>query len=151
MKYIVLIVMVAALFGCQPAKKEVPAEKADTTAVASEDWKEMDDFHMIMAESFHPYKDSANLEPAINQASQLAEKAATWQGAPLPERVNNPTVQGKIDSLKTLTNTFAVTAKSGDKALISKELTTIHDLFHTIQEAWYKSIPGEDHEHKHQH
>ena len=41
-------------------------------------WKEMDNFHMVMAETFHPYKDSANLEPAKSRASELAAAAEEW-------------------------------------------------------------------------
>ena len=52
-------------------KKEETAEHGHHE-VTGEAWKEMDDFHMIMAEAFHPYKDSMNLEPAKLKAPELA-------------------------------------------------------------------------------
>ncbi|MER3328995.1 MAG: hypothetical protein RIF34_05400 [Candidatus Kapaibacterium sp.] len=47
----------------------------DSDETASEEWKGMDDFHMIMAESFHPYRDSANVAPAKQYAREMVTLA----------------------------------------------------------------------------
>ncbi len=113
---------------------------------ASADWQEMDAFHTVMAESFHPYKDSMNLQPAKEYASKLAESAEKWADAPLPAKVDNEQVKAQLQELKEQTATFARIAASGDDQVVGESLTKLHDLFHELQETWYAGA-GERHEH----
>ena len=127
------------------------SEKKDTTAAAvnNDEWPEMDEFHMIMAESFHPYKDSSNLEPAKVNAADLAKLAEKWTTAPLPEKVNTDEVKANLEQLKNDAAAFAQTVQTGDTTKIGESLTSLHDLFHKLQEAWYK--PGKEGEEGHDH
>jgi hypothetical protein len=103
----------------------------------------MDDFHVIMADAFHPYKDSSNLEPVKTHGEHLAMEAEKWASAPLPEKVNNDSVKTKLDKLKTETRVLADQVKAGKAdEEIAAQLTAVHNLFHEIQESWYK---GGDH------
>lgn len=111
--------------------------------VESNKWVEMDDFHFIMAESFHPYKDSLDLKPAKANAAAMATAAAKWADAPLPEKVNKDAVKTKLQQLKTETAAFADLVQSADDKTIGETLTKLHDLFHSIQEEWH----GGHHEH----
>ena len=90
-----LIVFLLTAFGC--------GKKMDTASSesSSDEWPEMDSFHMIMAEAFHPYKDSSNVEPAKKMVEEMAQAAASWQAAPLPDKVNNDEVkaQSEFDAL----------------------------------------------------
>ena len=113
------------------------------------EWAAMDDFHMIMAESYHPYKDSANIAPAIANAAIMAEAADKWAGEQLPEKVNNDDVKGYLAQLKQTTADFVVVASSGDTVQIQNMLTQLHDDFHKIQQAWYE--PGKEGSHEHEH
>jgi len=115
-------------------------------AASSDNWVEMDEFHMIMAESFHPFKDSSNLEPAKANASELAAAAEKWQGAPLPDRVDNMEIKTKLQQLELDAAAFVETAKTGDDKTIGESLTKLHDLFHELQEAWYEG-QGDHKEH----
>jgi hypothetical protein len=125
--------------------QEATVEKTDTTAAASSrDWKEMDEFHMIMAETFHPYKDNSNLVPVKEKAKELEDGAAKWANAPLPAKVDNEEMKSKLQLLKTETaNLTSMVSKSTDDA-IGAQLTKVHDIFHEIQETWYG---GHDHQH----
>jgi hypothetical protein len=124
--------------------------KKETTEVSVDDaWPEMDEFHMIMAESFHPYKDSANMEPAKANAAEMASVAGKWLNAPLPEKVNNEDVKATLKQLKSDTEAFAQTVQGGDSTQIGESLTSLHDLFHKLQEAWYSGGSEEKHDHKH--
>jgi hypothetical protein len=111
------------------------------------EWKEMDDFHMVMAETFHPYKDSANLEPAKSQASQLAASAEKWAASTLPEKVNTDEMKNKLGELKSETAAFVATVAGTDEKAIGDQLTKIHDLFHSIQEDWYGGHEGHGEHH----
>lgn len=63
-------------------------KKTVDEAAASYEWPELDAFHMVIAESFHPYADSGNLEPARKYAAEMASLAEEWAGQPLPEKVD---------------------------------------------------------------
>jgi hypothetical protein len=135
----VLVLLAFALAMACSGKKE----SAD--AANNDEWPEMDEFHMVMAESFHPYKDSANMEPAKANAAEMAKVAEKWASAPLPEKVNNDEIKASLAQLKTDAATFAQTVQSGDSTKIGADLTSLHDLFHKLQEAWYAG--GKEHEH----
>lgn len=100
-------------------------------------WKEMDDFHLIMAETFHPFKDSANLEPAKLRAAELLSAANHWVDSQLPEKVDNERVRSKLAELKSEAATLVESTRSADDNVIAENLAQLHDTFHEIQEAWY--------------
>ncbi len=145
----ILILLVFALVVACTAKKE--AESTTEAAVADEEWPLMDGFHMVMAESFHPFKDSANIDPAIANAAEMASLAETWSTSELPAKVNNDQVKADLQTLKTETAAFADLVKNGDVVAIGKSLTNLHDVFHRLQDAWYSGKEeGHDHgDHKH--
>jgi len=149
MKYIhsfFTLAIVALLFACGTKKETAETgETADSATAVADEWREMDDFHMIMAESFHPFKDSANLAPAKAKAAEMAASAERWLAAPLPEKVNNDSVKAKLEALKTKTTAFVETAKSTDDKVVGDALTELHDMFHELQEAWYAGHEGEHH------
>ncbi len=121
-------------------------ESTATTTEESDEWKEMDSFHMIMAEAFHPFKDSANLAPAKKLAEEMATEADKWASAELPAKVNKDEVKEELLKLKTDTRALADMIKAGgDDAAIGSSLNSLHDSFHEIMEAWHGG--GEKHEH----
>ena len=130
------LLVALAMFSCAAKKDGHDHEHHDGSDHAAE-WKEMDDFHMIMAETFHPYKDSANLEPAKRRASELLTAAEGWLTAPLPEKVDNEEMKSRLRQLKSEAQTLAESVKSADENIIAEHLTRVHDTFHAIQEAWY--------------
>lgn len=139
--YIFILLAFAVVVACS-GKKEAE------TAASNDEWPEMDEFHMVMAEAFHPYKDSSNLEPAKSTAAELARVAEKWANAPLPEKVNNDDVKAGLAQLKTDAAAFTEVVASGDTTKIGTSLTSLHDAFHKLQEAWYGG-GKEGHEHKH--
>jgi hypothetical protein len=146
---IALMVFSATMSGC--SKKDSTAEEKhehEHEHETTDEWKEMDAFHELMAESFHPFKDSANLAPAKVYADSMKISAEKWFDAPLPEKVNNDQVKAKLQELKENTASFAATAKTADDKKVGESLTKLHDLFHEIQGLWYG---GKDHGHHHEH
>jgi hypothetical protein len=113
------------------------------------DWPQMDSFHLIMAESFHPYKDSANLEPVKRLAEEMAQNAEAWAAAALPEKVNNDEMKALLQQLKADTRALADKIQSGaTDDEIGSSLKALHNSFHSIMEGWHKSV-SESHEHQH--
>ncbi|HEY8935017.1 MAG TPA: hypothetical protein VIM65_07335 [Cyclobacteriaceae bacterium] len=113
----------------------------------ADEWKEMDDFHMIMAETFHPYKDSSNLAPVKSHAGDLVVAAKKWIDSPVPEKVNSDEVKAKLNQLQEETLVLENSVKTGPDSLIANSLTKLHTTFHEIQEHWYEHKEEGDHEH----
>jgi len=131
------LLLVLVMFSCA-SKKDTPDHDHREASAEDGEWKEMDAFHLIMAETFHPYKDSANLEPAKTRASELMEAADQWAAGPLPANVDSEEVSSKLKQLKSETATLAESVKSADDNVNAENLTRVHDTFHEIQEAWYQ-------------
>ena len=151
-RFCIILYLATLLIACNSEKsstKHSHTEETggDTTAAVS--WKEMDEFHVLMAESFHSYMDSTNLAPAKTLAEELSQAAAKWAAAPLPERVDNEGVRAKIDKLKTTSQEFATIVKAGNDEAIGKALTDLHHLFHEIQNEWYSGNGAGEHKHPH--
>ncbi|HEY5692432.1 MAG TPA: hypothetical protein VIS49_13315 [Cyclobacteriaceae bacterium] len=117
--------------------KPEPESGSSEDAVA---WKEMDEFHMVMAESFHPFRDSANLEPVKMYAAEMTKLAEQWTNSELPTKVNTEEVKYMIEELEEVTNVLADLVEAGDDDAIGTALTNVHDSFHRLQEAWYKNM-----------
>ncbi len=115
------------------------------------EWKELASFHKIMAEVFHPLKDSGNVAPAKKMAAQLADEAEHWAAASLPEKVNNDEMKSNLQKLKADTRTLAdEISKGASDDIVKEKLTSLHNQFHKIMEAWeeghHQEGEGEDHE-----
>jgi hypothetical protein len=142
-RYLPLLAMVS-LMACSEKKADAVE---DSAAMDSDEWPLMDEFHMIMAESFHPYKDSANIAPAIAYADEMAAMAAKWSESELPEKVNHESVKADLNALKEATAAFVQTVQGDNAEEIGQALTELHNLFHKLQDAWYSG--GHDHGHHH--
>ena len=132
------VLITGCLFSC--GEKTASTSSGEAKAAASTDagdWTMMDEFHIVMAEAFHPYKDSANLQPAKDLAGEMAAVAAKWADAALPQQVDNESVKAKIDELQSGTKQFQETIQSGSDEEIGAKLNELHDLFHELQDAWY--------------
>ena len=114
------------------------------------EWKELDSFHKIMAQAFHPLKDSGNVAPAKNLASDLAAEAERWAAASLPEQLNNDEIKSYLEKLKTDSRAFAdEVAKGASDDVVKEKLTALHDQFHKIMEASKGGHHEEGEEHEH--
>lgn len=121
------ILCLAALASCSTkAEQEQSAE-----------WKELDSFHALMAKVYHPLKDSGDLKPAKEEMTRLADAAADWSAASLPEKVNTPAMREKLEKLKTESRALAheISASASDDVIKAK-VVKLHDLFHSIMEEW---------------
>jgi hypothetical protein len=132
--------MMIITFACAGKKDSATTDSSDSNT-----WKEMDEFHMVMAETFHPYKDSADLEPVKARSNDLVAAADKWANAPIPEKVNSEGMKAKLQALKSETEALADVVQAGESNAIGAQLTKVHDLFHEIQEVWYTGESGEHH------
>jgi hypothetical protein len=143
-----LIAIIA--FGC--GKKHDDNHHHDEHSSAKKEWKEMDAFHMIMAEAFHPYKDSANLQPARDNAQALVSSAKEWKASEVPAGVDKDGIENKLNKLVAASEEFSKQVDGGADDTIAAKLTELHDIFHELQNDFYAGASeGHDHEHEHDH
>ncbi len=117
------------------------SQKSETTGVtdseADMEWMGMDEFHMVMAESFHPYRDSSNLEPAKRFSKDMVESANQWIANDLPAHVDHAEVKQLMADLKTEAENLSSLVDLQSEEEIGVSLTRLHDIFHHLQEKWY--------------
>lgn len=128
------------LVACSPK-----AEKEEVTESEDSEWIGMDDFHMVMAESFHPFRDSANLEPAKALAKEMVAAAEQWISNERPKRVATDEVGQLMNDLKAEAESLAAMVEQGSDEEIGESLTRLHDIFHHLQEKWYTKEHEEGH------
>lgn len=137
-----LTLVIAALSRCSKTEKESSGVSHDDES----EWVEMDSFHLIMAEAFHPYKDSANLEPVKRLADQLVQEADQWASVQLPGKVNNDEMKAQLNRLKADTRALSAMIQSGaSDEEIGAKLQALHGSFHGIMNTWSEG----PHEHQH--
>jgi hypothetical protein len=103
-----------------------------TAFAAAGEWKEMEAFHMVMAETFHPTEEG-NLQPLRDNAGDLAAKARTWRDSKVPAGYDGEKTAKALNGLVARCEKLeaAVKAKQSD-AELTKLITEAHDAFHAI-------------------
>ena len=150
---ILLIALITVSYSCGQKGTESTEYLVEEEVVTedSDEWPELDEFHMIMAESFHPYKDSMNVDPAKANAEEMANVASRWAQANLPSKVDNDDVKAILVQLKAETAEFSTLVATASAEEIGASLTHLHDTFHKLQEQWYGGGAmqhGEEEEHE---
>ncbi len=140
MRYFIIVLLAVSLVNC--AKKEEPKPQHSQTQEPSfklEEWAEMEMFHKVMAETFHPMEEG-DMKPILTRAQEMADKAKAWQQstpparyAPVKDSVNFYLAKLVAES-QTLADMVAKKAKDDD---IRRSLTALHERYHTISDFCY--------------
>jgi len=96
-------------------------------------WPEMENFHTIMSQTWHPIE-SGNFEPIRTRSAELAEAAAAWKKTAIPTEFK------AVKDIKKLLKELASETKELNKEIvkgisdeeIKKEMAELHDIFHKI-------------------
>ncbi len=136
-KLFIIVITSGLLFSCRSTNEDS----------SSSDWKALDSYHNVLAEVFHPLKDSGNVEPARRLLPLLREKGDSLALASLPGKVNNLEMKSLINKITLDTRSLADDIKSGaSDSVIALKLNPIHDQFHRIHHLWNS---GKEHENHH--
>ena len=97
-------------------------------------WKELDDYHTVMAQTFHP-SEEGNLQPIKARSGELADKAKTLQKSAIPAAYQKPGVKETLDLLAKESKALdKMVRKKKPDADITKSLAALHDRFHEVME-----------------
>jgi superoxide dismutase len=102
-------------------------------SIEQDTWAELNAFHEVMAETFHPSEDG-DLKPIRARSGEFLEKAEALKNGKIPTSFNTPEIKKSIDDLVKGAAALKkmVLQKASDKVL-AKKLGELHDVFHTIQ------------------
>jgi superoxide dismutase len=101
--------------------------------IEKDTWTELNSFHEVMAETFHPSEDG-NLQPIRERSGEFLAKAIVLQEGKIPASFNTPEIKKSIDELvKGATVLNQMVLKKADDKSVTKKLGELHDTFHTIQ------------------
>jgi hypothetical protein len=99
---------------------------------AKDKWAEMDAFHTVMSQTFHPAEEG-KLEPIRKRAGEMATKAKQWADSKPPKIYDVPEIKEMFVKLAAEAKALAdhIAKGAGDEQ-VKKELTELHDRFHEI-------------------
>ncbi len=95
-------------------------------------WKELKDFHSVMAATFHPSEEN-DFAPVKSRAGELNEKANVLAKSTPPKELNTPKIKESLTKLQADTKTLEsmVKEKKSDEE-IKNQISKAHDTFHEI-------------------
>jgi hypothetical protein len=98
------------------------------------EWKEMDDFHAVMAKSYHPVE-KGNLQPLKENIDSLVTRAKAWQASAIPAVYATKSIKPILDKLVTdcLAIKESINRKQSD-TILKEQVTRAHQTFHEIME-----------------
>lgn len=104
-----------------------------TFAQGKNAWPELSAFHNVMSQTFHTAEEG-DLKPIRERSGEMVETAKAWKASVIPADYKN--VKGIEESLNALvegSTSLDAKIKAGAKdEEITKDLSALHDVFHTI-------------------
>lgn len=96
-------------------------------------WKELNDFHMVMAQTFHPVEEN-NFKPLRERSGELVARAVDLKNSKVPASFNTPEITKAIDELvKGATELDKINTKKVKDGVLKVKIEKLHDKFHEIQ------------------
>lgn len=97
------------------------------------EWKEKDNFHGIMSETFHPAEDG-DFAPIKSRCGEMVEKAIAWQKSSIPvEFASVADIKENLSKLVAGSEVLNAKIKANcTDAEILTDLTALHDVFHLV-------------------
>jgi hypothetical protein len=104
-------------------------------------WKEMEEFHNVMAATFHP-SEEGKLEPIKTRSQEVVDKAIAWQASTAPQGYDKNAVKSSLKKLvKGAKEINKLVKNNATDPVLKEKLSSLHDVFHEIMEKCEK----EDH------
>jgi hypothetical protein len=97
-------------------------------------WNELDAFHDVMAQTFHPAEEG-KLEPIRSRSQEMVDKAIAWKNAAAPEGFDKNAVKENLSKLvKGAREINKLVKKNAPDKDLKEKLSALHDIFHEIVE-----------------
>lgn len=101
--------------------------------IEKDKWQALKDFHMVMAQTFHPMEDG-DFAPIKARSGEMVEKAKLLGTSSIPNSFNTKAVKDAIKELIVgAENVDKLVKKKSKNDKIEASLAKLHDVFHKIQ------------------
>lgn len=99
-----------------------------------ERWKELDDFHGVMSQTFHPAEEG-NFKPIMERSGEMAQKASVLKKSKIPAAYNKEGVKQSLAKLAKESKALdKMVQRKKSEAEIKTALFALHDRFHEVME-----------------
>jgi hypothetical protein len=97
-------------------------------------WNEMEEFHKVMSQTFHPAEEG-QLEPIKTRSGEMVEKAIAWKKSETPEGYDKKALKKPLKELvKGAKKLDQLVKANAADAEITAKITSLHDVFHEIMD-----------------
>ena len=131
-----LSLAVTSTAGAQHEHPPIKVEKGTPTAGHSAEhmsgWKELDAYHMVMMQVWHPAKEKADLSPIRAQAGKLSDSAEQLAKAAIPAACDTPANRDAVARVLADSRALATLAASGSDAQVKDALAALHERFEVL-------------------
>ncbi|MES2180393.1 MAG: hypothetical protein V4550_21255 [Gemmatimonadota bacterium] len=101
----------------------------------SSGWKELDAFHTLLAETWHPVAKSKDLTPIREKAVALSDAAQAWSLSKAPHGCDAKPILDAVASVASESKALAqLVAKKAADAEVTSALKALHDRFETVEQ-----------------
>jgi hypothetical protein len=101
---------------------------------AQKKWKELDAFHEVISQTFHPAEEG-KLQPIKTRSREMVDKAIAWRNSTAPEGFDQKAVKKNLKELvKSATELNDLVKSNASDPIIKEKLSHLHDVFHQILE-----------------
>ena len=101
-------------------------------AAKAHEWKEKDEFHKVIAATFHP-SEEGNFEPIRSRVGELYDKAVAWSKSTPPADFNKPEIKTALKELVDgIAALKAMVEKKATNDELKPKLEAVHETFHKI-------------------
>ena len=98
-------------------------------------WKEMDDYHALVAATWHPAKEFGDMAPIRAKAKEMAAAAKTLAASKPPAACNKPALKEAAVKLAPETQAIAdMVANNASNNALKDALKVLHDHFDVLEE-----------------
>lgn len=102
-------------------------------AIEKNSWKELNEFHKVMGQTFHP-SEKGDLGPIKSRSGEMLYKAEALSKSKIPASLDTPELRKAVSDLLTGSKELdAMVEKKADDKAITEKLNQLHDTFHLIQ------------------
>jgi superoxide dismutase len=102
--------------------------------IEKDNWMALKDFHKVMAQTYHPAEEG-DFVPLRTRSGELLAKAILFSNSKPPVSKDKPAVHKALaDLAEQCEKIYELVEKNAKDAVLMKEITKAHDLFHQVEE-----------------
>ncbi len=102
--------------------------------IEKDNWMALKEFHKVMAQTYHPAEEG-NFVPLRTRSGELLAKAILFSNSKPPLSKDKPAVHKALaDLAEQCEKIYELVEKNAKDAVLMKEMTKAHDLFHQVEE-----------------